>query len=122
MTIHVGVESDELERVVELLGADASHVFSHTDTCLVLSLVNGSRFQPLQRSRSDIPASRAIRSSSAGDTERNGIEKPFPASIDEVEVVRDEALRVEVELVDADVCVAQVEDLRVVACSGRRPR
>ena len=25
---------------------------SHTDTCFVLSLVNGSRFQPLQRSRS----------------------------------------------------------------------
>ena len=35
---------------------------------LVLSLVNGTRFQPAQRSRSDIPASRAIRSSSAGQT------------------------------------------------------
>ena|SRR5258708_5759993 len=39
-----------------------------TETCLVLSLVNGSRFQPLQRSRSVIPASRAIRSSSDGQT------------------------------------------------------
>ncbi len=43
-------------------------VFSQTETCLVLSLVNGSRFQPLQRSRSVIPASRAIRSSSEGHT------------------------------------------------------
>ena len=42
--------------------------FSQTETCLLLSLVNGSRFQPLQRSRSVIPARRAIRSSSAGHT------------------------------------------------------
>ena len=41
-------------------------VFSQTETCLVLSLVNGSRLQPPQRSRSVIPASRAIRSSSDG--------------------------------------------------------
>ena len=41
---------------------------SQTETCFVLSLVNGSRFQPLQRSRSVIPASCAIRSSSAGQT------------------------------------------------------
>ena len=47
-------------------GRDAG--FSQTDTWLVLSLVNGSRAQPLQRSRSVIPASRAIRSSSAGHT------------------------------------------------------
>ena len=40
----------------------------------MLSLVNGSRFHPLQRSRSLIPASCAIRSSSAGHTYRNGIE------------------------------------------------
>ena len=40
--------------------------FSQTETCLRLSLVNGSRVQPLQRSRSLIPASCAIRSSSAG--------------------------------------------------------
>src|ERR671910_175206 len=44
--------------------------FSQTETWLSLSLVNGSRVQPLQRSRSCIPASRAIRSSSAGHTER----------------------------------------------------
>jgi hypothetical protein len=42
--------------------------FSQTETCFVLSLVNGSRFQPLQRSRNVIPASRAIRSSSDGHT------------------------------------------------------
>jgi hypothetical protein len=30
-------------------------VFSQTETCLVLSLVNGSRFQLLQRSRKVIP-------------------------------------------------------------------
>ena len=47
---------------------DRYRLFSQTETCWVLSLVNGSRFQPLQRSRSDIPASRAIRSSSAGHT------------------------------------------------------
>ena len=42
--------------------------FSQTETCCVLSLVNGSRCQPLQRSRSVIPARRAIRSSSDGQT------------------------------------------------------
>ena len=31
--------------------------FSQTEMCLVLSAVNGSRFQPPQRSRSAIPAS-----------------------------------------------------------------
>ena len=46
----------------------AGFAFSHTEMCFVLSLVNGSRFQPLQRSRSVIPAIRAIRSSSAGQT------------------------------------------------------
>jgi hypothetical protein len=40
--------------------------FSQIETCLRLSLVNGSRFHPLQRSRSLIPASCAIRSSSEG--------------------------------------------------------
>ena len=70
MTTHVGIDEEELERVVQLLGVDASHAgaFSQTETCFVLSLVNGSRFQPLQRSRSVIPASRAIRSSSDGHT------------------------------------------------------
>jgi hypothetical protein len=35
---------------------------------MVLSLVNGSRFQPLHRSRKVLPAIRAIRSSSDGHT------------------------------------------------------
>ena len=48
--------------------AHAEAGFSQTEMCFVLSLVNGSRFQPLQRSRSVIPARRAIRSSSAGHT------------------------------------------------------
>lgn len=43
-------------------------VFSQTETWLLLSLVKGSPFQLLQRSRKVIPASRAIRSSSAGHT------------------------------------------------------
>ena len=42
--------------------------FSQTETCFSLSLVKGSRAQPAQRSRSDMPASRAIRSSSDGQT------------------------------------------------------
>ena len=46
---------EELERVVQLLGVDASHAFAQTETCFVLSLVNGSRFQPLQRSRKRHP-------------------------------------------------------------------
>jgi len=43
-------------------------VFFQTETCEVLSLVKGSRVQPLQRSRKVMPAIRAIRSSSAGHT------------------------------------------------------
>jgi hypothetical protein len=43
-------------------------VFSQTETYVVLSLVKGLRFQPLQRSRKVIPARRAIRSSSDGHT------------------------------------------------------
>ena len=42
--------------------------FSQTETCLRLSLVKGSRFQSAQRSRRRMPASSAIRSSSAGHT------------------------------------------------------
>ncbi len=42
--------------------------FSHTETCEVLAPVNGSRLHPLQRSRRRIPAIRAMRSSSAGQT------------------------------------------------------
>jgi hypothetical protein len=52
--------------------------FSHTDTCFSLSLVNGARVQPAHRSRSRIPASWAIRSSSAGHTYRNGIDRYSP--------------------------------------------
>jgi hypothetical protein len=44
--------------------------FSQTDTCWPLALVNGSLFHPSQRSRSLIPASSAISSSSAGQTYR----------------------------------------------------
>jgi hypothetical protein len=43
-------------------------VFSQTDTCDVLPVVKGWRVQSLQRSRRDIPASRAMRSSSDGHT------------------------------------------------------
>jgi hypothetical protein len=43
-------------------------VFSQTDTELPLSLVKGARVQSLQRSRNLIPASRAMRSSSDGQT------------------------------------------------------
>ena len=56
-------------------GADDDHPRRQTDTCFRLSLVNGSRFQPAQRSLSVIPASRAIRSSSAGVTARNGTDR-----------------------------------------------
>lgn len=43
-------------------------VVAQTEMCWRLSLVNGSRFQSLQRSRKVIPASCAIRSSSPGQT------------------------------------------------------
>ena len=56
-------------------------VFCHTDTCFVLSAVNGERSQSAQRSRSSIPASRAIRSSSAGETERNGTDSRPPVAV-----------------------------------------
>ena len=46
--------------------ATAGPSFCHTETWLVLSAVKGLRAQSLQRSRSDIPPNRAIRSSSAG--------------------------------------------------------
>ena len=42
--------------------------FSQTETCVPLSLVNGSRLQSLQRSRKLISAICAMRSSSAGHT------------------------------------------------------
>lgn len=44
------------------------YAFSQIEMCIVLSLVKGSRSQPLQRSRKVIPAMRAIRSSSDGHT------------------------------------------------------
>ena len=64
-------------------GHVADRGFSQTETCFVLSLVNGSRVQLLQRSRSARPASRAIRSSSDGHTYRNGGENTstLPPSI-----------------------------------------
>src|SRR4029079_18080588 len=49
-SLHVGIALDR-----------ADHAFSQTETCLVLSMVNGSRSHPPQRSRSRIPAMRAIR-------------------------------------------------------------
>lgn len=52
--------------------------FSQMETCWRLSLVKGSRVQPSHRSRSRIPASCAIRSSSAGHTYRNGIVEYSP--------------------------------------------
>jgi len=45
------------------LALNFSAVFSHTETCDVLSPVKGSRAQPLQRSRNAMPAIRVIRSS-----------------------------------------------------------
>jgi hypothetical protein len=42
--------------------------FCHTEMWRLLSPVNGARCQSLQRSRNVIPASRAIRSSSDGQT------------------------------------------------------
>jgi hypothetical protein len=43
-------------------------VFVQTETWEVLSLVNGARAHPLQRSRRVMPAIRAMRSSSDGHT------------------------------------------------------
>lgn len=50
-----------------------SPVFTQTETCDLLSPVNGDRSQSAHRSRSDMPASFAIRSSSDGQTYRNGV-------------------------------------------------
>ena len=49
--------------------------FCQTEMWLRLSLVKGSRFQSLHRSRKAIPARRAMRSNSDGHTLRNGAEK-----------------------------------------------
>jgi hypothetical protein len=48
------------------LAQPSAYGFSQTEMCLALAAVNGLRAQSLQRSRSLIPAIRAIRSSSAG--------------------------------------------------------
>jgi hypothetical protein len=48
--------------------ANLYRAFSHTDMWFWLSLVKGARRQSLQRSRSVIPASCAMRSNSEGQT------------------------------------------------------
>ncbi|SHK26653.1 hypothetical protein SAMN05421803_116122 [Nocardiopsis flavescens] len=58
--------------------AGQSTVFSHTDTCFSLSSPNGVRCQSSQRCTSRMPAIRAIRSSSAGQTYRNGTDRRLP--------------------------------------------
>jgi hypothetical protein len=55
-------------RHLAIPGVGRYGVFSQTDTCCLLSLVKGARVQSLQRSRKVIPASRAMRSSSDGQT------------------------------------------------------
>ena len=54
-----------------------SSTFSHTEMWLGSSAVSDARSQLVQRSRSRIPASRAMRSSSEGQTYRKGLEKVF---------------------------------------------
>jgi hypothetical protein len=69
--VRIFVDDDqqgEGHRLQTYLGVFAAAFVSQTETCPVLSLVNGSRCQPLQRSRSSMPASCAIRSSSTGHT------------------------------------------------------
>ena len=61
------VSSSDVLPIARCYGAYAAG-FSHTETCWRLSPVNGSRRHPSQRSRRRRPASRAIRSSSAGHT------------------------------------------------------
>ena len=71
---------DLLEEVAASRRASAGgDGFSQTETCDVLSLVNGSRFQPPQRSRRLIPASSAIRSSSAA--RRSGTGSSFARAV-----------------------------------------
>ena len=62
---------EELRRLAGLdvePGLAELHGFSHTETCLSLSLVKGRRCQSSHRSRSVMPASCAMRSSSDGQT------------------------------------------------------
>ena len=66
---HEAGETDDLRSVFDARQPGfRSHAFSQTEIWLWLSLVNGSRFQSLHRSRRVIPASRAMRSSSDGQT------------------------------------------------------
>jgi hypothetical protein len=73
-------------------------VVPQTDTCCLLSLVKGSRVQSLQRSRRVIPASRAMRSSSDGQSHsrqsRHEVQRRRPV------VVREGDLRGDVVLLD----------------------
>jgi hypothetical protein len=62
-----GMMNDDVRSMIAFPRYD---VFCQTETWLLLSLVKGSRFQSLQRSRKVIPASRAMRSSSDGHTWR----------------------------------------------------
>jgi len=74
--------------------------FSQTEMWLRLSLVKGSRFQSLHRSRDVIPAVRAIRSSSDGETyrcRREGLE----VTIDHPVTVRGRELRRDVVVLEA---------------------
>ena len=66
---HIATSVSRLRRASgSTTAARYRRLVSQTETCPVLSLVKGVRFQSAQRSRSVIPASRAIRSSSAGHT------------------------------------------------------
>src|SRR5262249_35086843 len=70
-----GHREPERQGVVEPLCRGALHGFCQTETCLVESAEKGERFQSAHRSRSSRPARRAMRSSSEGKTERNGIDR-----------------------------------------------
>ena len=76
------------------------HAFSQTETCFVLSLVNGSRLQPPQRSRSRHPRQLRhqveLRRPDVAKRHRDELEAP----VDESEVVRCEPLGRDVVLVD----------------------
>ena len=76
-----GVSKDRMEEMDREMnegqppeGFPAAELIALHDPDAEKSLVNGSRFHPLQRSRRLIPASSAIRSNSAGHAYRKGIE------------------------------------------------
>ena len=93
--------------------------FSQTETCWRLSLVNGSRSHPLQRSRKRSPASSAIRSSSAGPRVAKRQRVALEAPVDQREVMRREPLVREDVLVDAPVGRARSKT-RIVSPGGSR--